>query len=148
MNGHNFTQKAQEALFQAQSVAQERGQQQVDAVHLLQALLSQEDSVVVTLLQKLGADMEGLGRRVEVELERLPVIASANPFGQLYLTQDLAKVLERARQEAGKMGDEYISVEHLFLSLLDGDTKAKALLDKTNFIQGGTDSFEYYHFDF
>ncbi len=142
MNGGNFTHKAQDALFQSQNVAQERGQQQVDALHLLYALLSQEDSVVLTLLQKIGADIEGLKRRVGIALDHLPVVAAAapNPFGQFYLTQDLAKVLERARQEAMKMGDEYISVEHLFLALLDTNANTKELLEKTNFMQGGGDA--------
>ncbi len=135
--GGNFTHKAQEALFQAQNSAQERGQQQVDALHLLFSLLSQEDSVVLTLLSKIGADVDGLKRKTEMHLERLPVIASPNPFGQFYLTQDLAKTLERARQEAGKMGDEYVSVEHLFLALLDSPSAAKELLDRTSFINTG-----------
>ncbi len=148
--GNNFTQKAQEALFQAQNLTQERGQQQVDALHLLFMLLSQEDSVVLTLLQKIGADIEGLKRRVSVELDRMPVTVAPSPFGQLYLTQDLAKVLERARQEAGKMGDEYISVEHLFLALLDTDSKGKTLLERTNFIHGaeGAGSIEYGKLDY
>ncbi|MBI4033271.1 MAG: hypothetical protein HY377_02050, partial [Candidatus Blackburnbacteria bacterium] len=60
MNGGQFTHKAQDALFQAQNIAQERNQQQVDALHLLYSLLLQEDSVVLTLLQKIGADVEGL----------------------------------------------------------------------------------------
>ncbi|MBI1984732.1 MAG: AAA family ATPase [Candidatus Wildermuthbacteria bacterium] len=139
MNGGNFTHKAQDALFQAQNNAQERGQQQVDALHLLFALLSQDESVVLTLLQKIGADIEGLKKRVASSLERLPVVATPpSAFGQFYLTQDLAKVLERARQESIKMGDEYISVEHLFLSLLDSQGKAKDLLEKTNFMQGSS----------
>jgi ATP-dependent Clp protease ATP-binding subunit ClpB len=140
-SGGNFTHKAQEALFQAQNSAQERGQQQVDALHLLCALLSQEDSVVLTLLEKIGADAEGLKKKVETHLEKLPVVAAPNPLGQFYLTQDLAKTLERARQEAGKMGDEYVSVEHLFLALLDSPSAAKELLDRTSFINtGGTDT--------
>jgi ATP-dependent Clp protease ATP-binding subunit ClpB len=137
-SGGNFTHKAQEALFQAQNSAQERGQQQVDALHLLYALLSQEDSVVLTLLQKIGADVEGLKKKAEAHLEKLPVVAAPNPLGQFYLTQDLAKTLERARQEAGKMGDEYVSVEHLFLALLDSPSAAKELLDRTSFINTGS----------
>ncbi|OHA68663.1 MAG: ATP-dependent chaperone ClpB [Candidatus Wildermuthbacteria bacterium RIFCSPHIGHO2_02_FULL_49_12b] len=137
MNGGQFTHKAQDALFQAQNIAQERNQQQVDALHLLYSLLLQEDSVVLTLLQKIGADVEGLKRKTVSGLEHLPVVTgSPNVFGQFYLTQDLAKGLDRARQEAVKMGDEYISVEHLFLALLDTPTKAKELLEKTNFMQG------------
>ncbi len=139
MNGGNFTHKAQDALFQAQNGAQERGQQQVDALHLLFALLSQDESVVFTLLQKIGADLEGLKRRVATALDRLPVVATPpSAFGQFYLTQDLAKVLERARQESLKMGDEYISVEHLFLALLDSPGRARDILEKTNFIQGAS----------
>lgn len=110
----------------------------MDALHLLYALLSQDDSVVLTLLQKVDADTEGLKKRVALTLERLPIASGApNIFGQFYLTQDLAKVLERARQESMKMGDEYISVEHLFLALLDSDTRAKEMLEKTNFLKGG-----------
>lgn len=63
MNGANFTHKAQDAILQAQSIAQEKGQQQIDALHLLVALLSQEESVVLTLLQKLGVDYENLKRK-------------------------------------------------------------------------------------
>jgi len=132
MNSGNFTHKAQEALFQAQNLAQERGQQQVDALHLLFALLGQEESVVLTLLQKIGADIDGLKRKTETALGRLPVVSAVNPLGQFYLTQDLAKVMERARQEASKMGDEYVSVEHLFLGLLDTNSKAKETLERHN----------------
>ena len=136
MNGGpgNFTHKAQESILQAQNIAQERGQQQVDALHLLYALTSQEDSVILTLFQKVGADVDGLKKKVEMSLDHLPASASTSPFGQFYLTQDLGKVLERARQESSKMGDEYISVEHLFLALLDTDSKAKELLAGTAFL--------------
>ncbi|HCM36508.1 MAG TPA: type VI secretion system ATPase TssH [Candidatus Wildermuthbacteria bacterium] len=130
-NPGNFTHKAQEAILQAQNVAQERSQQQVDALHLLFALISQEESVILTLLQKIGADLDGLKRKTQIALDRLPISAAPAPFGQFYLTQDLGKALERARQESGKMGDEYISVEHLFLALLDTDSKAKEILERT-----------------
>ena len=136
MNG-NFTHKTQEAILEAQNLAQERGQQQIDALHLLLALVSQEGSVVLNLLQRLGADIEGIKRRTEAALSRLPVIATPQAFGQFYLTQDMARILDRARREASKMGDEYISVEHLFLGLLDTPTKAKEILDRTNFMQSG-----------
>jgi len=134
MNG-NFTHKTQEAILEAQNLAQERGQQQIDALHLLLALVSQEGSVVLNLLQRLGADIEGIKRRTEAALSRLPVIATPQAFGQFYLTQDMARILDRARREASKMGDEYISVEHLFLGLLDTPTKAKEILDRTKFMQ-------------
>jgi len=141
MNGNNFTHKAQEAILNAQSIAQERGQQQVDALHLLLSLLLQEESVVLVLLSKLGIDIDNLKNKVEDGIDKIPVIITPQKsFGQFYLTQDLAKVLERARQEAMKMGDEFISVEHLFLALLDTNSKAKEILDKARFIRSEGDT--------
>ncbi|MBI2625222.1 MAG: AAA family ATPase [Candidatus Nealsonbacteria bacterium] len=137
MNGGNFTHKAQEVMLIAQDVARERGQQQIDALHLLLALISQEESVVVTLLQKIGADIDSLKKKAISAIEKIPVIAAPQTLGQFYLTQDMAKVLDRAREEAMRMGDEFISVEHLFLSLLDMPTRAKEILAKTSFIQPG-----------
>jgi len=136
MNG-NFTHKSQEAIIQAQSIAQERGQQQIDALHLLLALLNQEGSVVLTVLERLGVDIERLKREAEFSLEKIPVIYSPQVFGQFYLTQDMARVLEIAKKEALKMGDEFISVEHLFLALLATETKAKEILDQAKFVQPG-----------
>ncbi len=133
----------------SQNTAQEKGQHQVDALHLLSALLSQEESVVLNLLSRLGADIDVLKKKTDIAIERLPVIATPQAFGQLYLTQDLAKVLERARQEAAKMGDEYISIEHLFLALLDTNTKAREILDKARFLQpGGVSSLEIGKLDY
>jgi len=139
MNGGNpnFTNKAQDAILTAQSAAQEKGQQQVDALHLLLALLLQDGSVVLTLLQKLGVDVDNLKKKVENQITKIPVISAPAAFGQLYLTQDMAKVLDRARQEAQKMGDEFISVEHLFLALIDTKSSAKDVLDKVTFLTPG-----------
>jgi ATP-dependent Clp protease ATP-binding subunit ClpB len=137
MNQVNFTHKAQEAILVAQDLAREKGQQQIDALHLLVALLSQEKSVVLNLLERLGVDEESLRRKATSGLEHLPIIATQQAFGQFYLTQDMAKVLDHARDEAVKMGDEFISVEHLFLALLGVATKAKEILDKASFIQSG-----------
>ena len=150
MNGTNFTHKAQDAILQAQSVAQEKGQQQIDALHLLVSLLSQEESVVLTLLQKIGVDYENLKKKAFFALDKIATIVSPQAFGQFYLTQDMAKVLDRARQEAAKMGDEFISVEHLFLALLATETKAKEILEKANFLQpgGGAATLEFGKLDY
>ncbi len=139
MNG-NFTHKSQEAILLAQSTAQKKGQQQIDALHLLHALISQEGSVILTILQKLGADVGGLKNKVETQITKISTIATPSTMGQFYLTQDMAKVLETARQEAMKMGDEFVSVEHLFLALLNTETKAKEILEKVTFLQPGADS--------
>ena len=137
MNGNNFTHKTQEAILSAQSIAREKGQQQIDALHLLLALLSQEESIVLILLRKLGTDIEGLEKKAKNALNTIPTITVPQSFGQFYLTQDMAKVLETARQESVKMGDEFISVEHLFLALLSTRTKAKEVLDKAAFLKAG-----------
>ena len=144
MMGANFTHKAQDAILLAQDMVRQKGQQQIDALHLLLALLSQEESVVLTLLQKLGVDIENLKRKTKTALEHIPIVTAPQTFGQFYLTQDMAKVLDRARQEAMKMGDEFISVEHLFLALLDTDTRVKEVLDRATFLQarGGVADLE------
>jgi len=149
MNGINFTHKAQETILSSQNIAQEKGQQQIDALHLLYALLSQEGSVVLNLLQRLGVDIEGLKRKTKSALDKISVIVTPKTFGQFYLTQDMAKVLDRARQESMKMGDEFISVEHLFLALLVTETKAKEILQKASFLQsGGTATLELGKLDY
>ena len=137
MIGPNFTHKAQEAILLAQEIARKKGQQHIDALHLLLALITQEESVVLTLLQKLGVDIEELKRKTKTYLSRLPISSSTqSQFGQFYLTQDMAKVLDRAREESINMSDEFISVEHLFLALLDTKTKAREVLESINFIKG------------
>ena len=149
MNGANFTHKAQETILSSQNIAQEKGQQQIDALHLLYALLSQEESVVLNLLQRLGIDIEGLKRKTKSSLDKISVIVTPQTFGQFYLTQDMAKVLDRARSESMKMGDEFISVEHLFLALLVTETKAKEILDKATFLQaGGAATLEFGKLDY
>jgi len=136
VNGNNFTNKAQDALMQAQTLAQEKGQSQIDALHLLYALIIQEGSIITTILQKLGIDGESLKKKVESQIEKIPNTLAPQSFGQFYLTQDMAKVLDRARQESIKMSDEFISVEHLFLALLDTKSGAKDILEKVSFMSG------------
>ncbi|KPJ57476.1 Clp protease ClpB [Parcubacteria bacterium DG_74_2] len=149
MNKGQFTHKAQEALLLSQDLASRYGQQQIDALHLLIALLSQEGSVVLNLLERLGVDVGNLKKRVKSALRGLPTILTPSTLGQFYLTQDTARVLDKARKEAMKMGDEYISVEHLFLALLDTETKAKEVLDRATFLQsGGTGTLEFGKLDY
>ena len=142
MNGANFTNKAQDALMRAQASAQEKGQSQIDALHLLYVLLTQEDSIITTILQKLGIDRDSLKKKVESQIVKIPTTLAPQAFGQFYLTQDMAKVLDRARQEAMKMNDEFISVEHLFLALLDTKSGAKEILEKINFLAGAPSGSE------
>src|SRR3989344_1091292 len=129
--GANFTNKAQDAIMAAQQIAQERGQQQIDALHLLMALMTQEGSLVLTILQKMGVDNEVLKKKTESQISKISAMLNPTSFGQFYLTQDMAKVLDKARQESIKMQDEFISVEHLFLGLLDVKSMAREVLEKS-----------------
>ena len=140
---NNFTQYAQEALQKAQEISQAKSHQQVSDLHLLAALLDQDGSIVRTLLDKFGMDLDGLQNSVDHELNKLPRIINPMgpaigtlPFGQLYVTQELANVLARSREEAKKLSDEYISVEHMFLAMVDSPTKAQMLLEEANMIAG------------
>ena len=116
MDINKFTLNAQNAVQAAQSLASEYGHAQVDAEHLMDALLRQEESVVPPLLKKIGADPTQLEQALERDLKGLPKVEGS---GQLYVTPRLAKALDAAHKEADKMKDEYVSTEHLFLALLD-----------------------------
>ena len=137
----NFTQYAQEALKKAQEISQEKSHQQVSDLHLLAALLEQDGSMVRTILDKFAIDQDALADDVDHELDKLPRIinptgpmVSTIPMGQLFVTKELAKILARAQAEASKFSDEFISVEHLFLALIDSDTKAQIILRESNMI--------------
>ena len=138
----NFTQKAQQALQRAHQIAQERGHQQVSDLHLLYALLLQEDSIIRNILDKLSIDIGGLVKNVERALEEFPRVVGQTPsmgmppFGQVYVTPDLAKILARAQQEAKVFSDEYVSVEHMFLALIDTPSKAQGFLKASEKIAG------------
>ncbi|MDX1607721.1 MAG: ATP-dependent chaperone ClpB [Candidatus Spechtbacterales bacterium] len=139
----NFTQYAQEALQKAQEVSQEKSHQQVSELHLLSALLKQDGSIVRTILDKFAIDTSELAKKIDSELNKLPRIISpigpnvnTMPFGQLYVTQELAKILARSREEAKKFSDEYISVEHLFLALVDTPGKARDILKQASMVAG------------
>ncbi len=120
MDSNRFTEKAQEALSAAQRQATRLSHQQVDVEHLLLALVEQEQGLAGPILQKAGVNVEGLKHRVEQELERLPRVSG--PSGgpdQVYVTGRLNRLLSQAEDEAKRLKDEYVSVEHLLLALTD-----------------------------
>ena len=148
MNGANFTFKAQSALREAQVMAEKKGQQQIDALHLLNALLFQEESIVLNSLSRLGISIEDLKEKTKAALGKIPTISTPQTLGQFYLTQDMAKVLDWAQREAIKMGDEFVSIEHLFLGLLVTPSIAKGVLENAQYLeasalQGGKKSLDY-----
>lgn len=127
----HFTIKAQEVLKKAHDLALERSHQQIDVLHLMSALVLQEEGTVDTILEKVEVDIPSLIDRLLEMLDSMPRGAMvATPLGQVYLTQDLAKVIEQAHKEANQLKDEFISTEHLFLSLLEVPSRAREILEK------------------
>ncbi|MGW2974032.1 ATP-dependent Clp protease ATP-binding subunit, partial [Streptomyces mirabilis] len=120
MDMNRLTQKSQEALQEAQTIAGRLNQTEVDGEHLLLALLDQPDGLIPRLIDQSGADTRALRTALNEELARRPKVTGpgATP-GQVYVTQRLAKVLDSAEQEARRLKDEYVSVEHLVLALVD-----------------------------
>ncbi len=120
MDLNKMTQKSQEALAAAQSEAVRLGHQQVDCEHLLAALLAQADGLVPRLLTRLGTDRQQLSTALEEELARRPRVGgSGAEAGKIYVTERLQRLLVAATAEARRLKDEYVSVEHLLLALVD-----------------------------
>lgn len=121
MNISKFTQKSVEAVQNCEKLAYEYGNQHIDQEHLLVSLLKLDDSLILKLITKMGISGEQFTDEAEAALKKLPKVSGG---GQVYLTQDLNKVLIDAEDEAKAMGDEYVSVEHLFLCLLKEPNRA------------------------
>jgi ATP-dependent Clp protease ATP-binding subunit ClpB len=110
-----FTIKAQEALQSAQTLAEQQGNQELEAEHLLVTLLSQEDGVVPPLLRKLGTNISILQDRIRERMEKLPQVSGAQ--GGAYISPRLKSVLDQASREAEQFKDEFVSTEHLLLAM-------------------------------
>jgi len=123
MDINRLTEKAQEALRAAQGEAIRLGHQQVDVEHLLLALLNQEGGLATSILDKAGVDAKIVQQHVEAELARLPKVSGANG-GDVYITGRLNRLLVKAEDEAKTLKDEYISVEHLLLAMIDDKSGA------------------------
>jgi len=124
MNINRFTQKSVESINNSQKIAMVHGNQALEQVHLLLSLLQVEDSLIAKLLQKMGIPLDSFTRAVEEKINALPKVSG----GQQYFSQDANKVVMNAEDHAKAMGDEYVSVEHIFLALLkDGDKTIREL---------------------
>ena len=121
-----LTTKSQEALQQAQTLADKRSHQAIDVEHLLFALLGQKEGVVLALLQKLGVPLNPLTDKLQKALDRLPQVTGAT--GQSYITPRLKKVIESAEAEAEALKDEYVSTEHLLLAMAQESGDAGKML--------------------
>ena len=114
MNINKFTQKSLQAVNELEKVAYEYGNQEIEQEHLLYALLNQEDSLILKLIEKMEINTEHFAKNLDNALNKRPKVSG----GKIYVGQYLNKVLVSAEDEAKAMGDEYVSVEHLFLALL------------------------------
>ncbi|MCX7975421.1 MAG: ATP-dependent chaperone ClpB [Candidatus Aminicenantes bacterium] len=128
MRWDRFTLKSQEALVAAQRKAEEMGHQEIKPEHLFWGFLQQDENVVVSILQKLGANLKTINTEIEGILNRLPRVEGA---GEIYISPALRQVLNQAEQEATKLKDEYISTEHLFLAMLKDGTGQVARILKS-----------------
>jgi ATP-dependent Clp protease ATP-binding subunit ClpB len=120
-----LTTKSQEALQQAQGLADKRNHQAIDVEHLLFALMGQKEGVVLSLLQKLGVPLTAVTERLQKALDRLPQVTGA---GNSYITPRLKKIIESAESEADALKDEYVSTEHLLLAMVQDSGEAGAVL--------------------
>ena len=121
MNISKFTQKSQEAIAAAEKLAVQNGNQQIDEEHLLVALLNISDSLIASLIAKMGIQKEAFINEAEGLIQKLPKVSGG---GQEYVSADLNRALNGAEDEAKAMGDDYVSVEHLFLSMLAHPNRA------------------------
>ncbi|MGH7961859.1 MAG: Clp protease N-terminal domain-containing protein, partial [Candidatus Binatia bacterium] len=129
MNINRFTQKAQEAVTQAQQIAQRNQQFEMQPLHLLQALTSQAEGVVPQILTRMGADLQQLRADVTQAINNLPKVSGAG--GEPQLGRALREVLVGAHDEIQQFGDQYVSTEHLLLALLDhADPRTQELLKR------------------
>jgi len=113
-----FTMKSQEAIQEAQRLAERKGNQQLDAEHLLWALLEDDEGVAAQILKRLGINTKALQQDVDEAVNKFPKVIGATPLGQIYLSPRLKEAFENAHKNAEHLQDEYVSVEHLLVALL------------------------------
>lgn len=123
-----FTNKSQEAIINAQVIAQEYGQQYISALHMLLALLEQNDGLVRPMLDSLKIQSDTIRDEVEGEIEKIPKVEVQATVGMVQGTTEMAMIVETAVKEAGKMEDEYVSTEHLLLAIMEVKSDAQRIL--------------------
>ena len=134
MNINRFTQKSVESINNSQKIALDHGNQAIEQLHILYSLLDIENSLIEKLLEKMEVPVEDFKRALEEKINSLPKVSG----GQQYFSQDANKVMMNAEDHAKAMGDEYVSVEHLFLALLkDGDKKIQELFKQFHITKDG-----------
>jgi len=126
MQFEKFTIKSQEILSRAQDIASEYGHQSIEDIHVMSAMLEQKDGIIVPLLQKLEVNIDQLRVKIEDILKKVPVVSGG--AAQVYLASDLNNILNNAFGEARKFKDEYVSTEHILISMASSSGKVGELL--------------------
>ena len=127
MNAEKYTKKTIETINTAQAMAQENGNQYLTAEHLLYALIDQDGGLIGTLLKRMGADCDAMLAELDTEIRKLPRVSGGG--GEVYASGELNKILRFAEKAAEKLGDEYVSVEHLMLGeFSEGSAAVKRIL--------------------
>ena len=135
MNANKMTQKTLETLQQAQSLAEERRNTQVGQIHVFHALLDDPDDLNAQLMASMGISTDELRAAIDTELDKQATFGSSGG-GQVYMTPELNSVLTRAEEEAKRMGDSFVSVEHIMLGLIErADYVVKPLLKRFGIVR-------------
>ena len=125
-----LTVKSQEAMQEAQSLAQKKGNQQLDVEHLLLAILTEDEGIGTQILNRIGVDIGALKADLDKDIDKFPKVSGASPMGQLYVAPRLKAVLEKSFEEAQHLTDEFISVEHLLIAIFNDSGPATQSLNR------------------
>jgi ATP-dependent Clp protease ATP-binding subunit ClpB len=124
MNFNSFTIKSQEAIQKALELTRSAGQQQIEPVHLLKGVISEGDSLVKFIFQKIGANPEQINHRIDAEISRLPKVSGGEP----YLSRDTNDILQKSLDIAKQQGDQYVTLEALLLAIFNVNSAASTIL--------------------
>ncbi len=139
MNLQKYTQKSIDAIQNTQNIASEYLNPQIEQQHLVYALLTQQEGLIPQLLIQIGININGIVNRVQEEISKLPHVSGSREAGKIYIASDMDKIFTKSEKLADSMKDEYVSVEHIFLSLITSPNSAMKKvfeeynIDKTNF---------------
>ncbi len=139
MNLQKYTQKSIDAIQNTQNIASEYQNPQIEQQHLVYALLTQQEGLIPQLLIQIGVNINGIVNRVQEEISKLPHVSGSREAGKVYIASDMDKIFTKSEKLADSMKDEYVSVEHIFLSLITSPNSAMKKvfeeynIDKTNF---------------
>ncbi|MDE6443824.1 MAG: type VI secretion system ATPase TssH, partial [Muribaculaceae bacterium] len=133
MNFNNFTIKSQEVVQKAIELTRQNGQQQIEPVHILKALISESETIVNFLFKKLGANLNSVNMAIDKDIQSLPKVSG----GEVFLSRESNEALQKAVDFSKSMGDEYVSVEAVLMGILKTRCKASQILKDSGITEAG-----------